>query len=126
MVDKLRHTKGASVLFPNPFQQDIMSSEGGEDTHEHFEHCSGGSPAVAHDHAGHCSGGSPAVAQATSSKKGYVIALRRFNHEAVPRRLDGEEQVSRRREYPAIAAPTWVMGTGASYDVAPTGVASAK
>ena len=53
-------------------------------------------------------------------------ALRKVSQGGLTRQLDAVDLSRRVHEYPAVAAPTWVVDTGASYDVVPTGVVAAK
>ena len=87
---------------------------------------SGGHPTDGRRQSGQCSGGRPTTTQSGNSRGGFVSALHRATKGALARHLDAADHSARVREHPAVASPTWVVDTGASYEVVPAGIAEAK
>ena len=115
-------TKKPSVMFPNPFQIDSAPTQSTPANQSGSE----GHPAASTCESGQCSEGTPTATQADNSRGGFVLALRRCNLDALARRLGGDDHVARLHGYSEIAAPSWVVDAGASYDVVPIGVAATK
>jgi hypothetical protein len=122
VVDTQQGTRTPSSMFPNPFRQFVADHFAGEPAKDGSGRTSSAGPAD----AGHGSGGDPAAAQTAGTREGFVSELRTCHRRLLERIQDGEEYAQKFHEYPAIAAATWVVDTGASYDVVPTGAAEAN
>ena len=86
----------------------------------------GATPTGGDPQPGHPSGGYPTEAQSDNSRDGFGSALRRRYIVSSTRQLDAKDRSVRVRDYPAIAARTWVIDAGASNVVVPAGIAEAK
>jgi hypothetical protein len=122
VVDTQQGTRTPSTMFPNPFRQFVADHFAGEPAKDGSGRTSSAGPAV----AGHGSGGDPAAVQTAGAREGFISELRTCHRRLLERIQDGEEYAQKLHEYPAIAAATWVVDAGASYDVVPTGAAKAK
>jgi hypothetical protein len=121
-----KENRASSTLFPNPFLQFVQGSS----SSDRSARTSGDSPALPVSPGGVSSGGEyPASPDSDDCEKtldSFVEELRKDQSDRVIRRLDGYNLSRSVREYPAVAVPTWIVDTGASYDVVPTGVAGTR
>ena len=126
VVEGKKDNRASSTLFPNPFLQSVPGSTSSSKSAD----SSGDSPASPVSPGGAPrSGGYPASPDSGECKRtldSFVNELRKNHSDKVIRQLEGIDVSRHVREYPAVAVPTWIVDTGASYDVVPTGVAGIR